>query len=242
MVGRFILQLRGNSIPKRVHIVSATRLSERDFWRHSALGRSLKPWLNRPFITTNITYKNTDGLPKIYNQQFRAEKPADIIIFIHDDVWLDDSEWIEKALVALDKYDIIGVAGNTRISPNQPAWLFKKIENGRFIQDNAYLSGAVSHGQLSKGQLSEFGPMPRECELLDGVFLAVRSEPLLKSHVTFDERFKFHFYDMDFCRNSRSAGLNLGTWPIAITHQSVGIFSSTSWQAGKKLYFEKWKS
>jgi hypothetical protein len=40
-----------------------------------------------------------------------------------------------------------------------------------------------------------------EC-VLDGLLLAARSETLLSNQLTFDERFDFHFYNMDFCRQA----------------------------------------
>ena len=57
----------------------------------------------------------------------------------------------------------------------------------------------------------------------------------------FDERFDFHFYDLDFCRTARQAGLSIGTWPIAMTHQSKGAFGSDGWIDGLARYRAKWK-
>ena len=76
--------------------------------------------------------------------------------------------------------------------------------------------------------------------MLDGVFLAVRCGTLLDRGVRFDERFAFDFYDIDFCRSAEAAGLRMGTWPIAITHTSVGKFGSPVWRAGLQAYREKW--
>lgn len=242
MIGRVILQSRGAAPLQTLKVVSATRLSERDFWRTSALGRSLKPWLSNPMISTDIRFNNGEGLPRIYNPHLRDAQSPDVLLWVHDDVWLDDSEWFPKVMVALARFDIVGVAGNTRISPHQPAWLFSKRENDQFVWDSEYLSGAIGHGILSRGKISHYGPAPAACQLLDGVFLAVRSSVVRASHVLFDERFDFHFYDMDFCRSARRAGLSLATWPIALTHQSSGSFGSPAWQAGLACYLKKWSS
>jgi GT2 family glycosyltransferase len=59
--------------------------------------------------------------------------------------------------------------------------------------------------------------------------------------VAFDTRFGFHFYDLDFCRTARAQGLRLGTWPIAITHQSGGAFADPRWQSGLQIYLDKWQ-
>ena len=72
-------------------------------------------------------------------------------------------------------------------------------------------------------------------------FIAVRREFAQNGSVFFDERFDFHFYDLDFCRTARRAGLSIGTWPISLTHQSDGAFGSPSWRAGYERYLNKWR-
>lgn len=42
------------------------------------------------------------------------------------------------------------------------------------------------------------------------------------------------------CRNARSAGLKLGTWPIKLTHQSGGNYRSAHWREKSQLYLNKW--
>ena len=57
----------------------------------------------------------------------------------------------------------------------------------------------------------------------------------------FDPAFTFDFYDLDFCRACEQAGLRLGTWPIAVTHESVGKgISSAAWEAARAVYLAKW--
>lgn len=238
-----VIQQMGSHAPLRtVRIVSATRLTEKMFWRNSALGRSLKPWLTNADISFDIRFENTTGLSQIYNQHLSDVHCPDVLLFVHDDIWLDDSAWLEKVLLALKRFDVVGVAGNTRILPHQPAWLFSAIVDGKFVWDSGHLSGTVGHGQLQKGQHSVYGATPAYCKLLDGAFVAIRSAEVRRSRVFFDEQFNFHFYDMDFCRSACRAGLSLGTWPVELTHQSSGAFGNPGWQAGHELYFKKWKS
>lgn len=102
------------------------------------------------------------------------------------------------------------------------------------------VSGAVAHGKNPFGPVSYFGPAPAACDLLDGVFLAARAGRLCESGVRFDPRFRFHFYDLDFCRTARQAGLRVGTWPIAPVHQSEGGFDTPEWHAAYSDYLAKW--
>lgn len=241
LLGSVLGQLAGERSPTRIRVVSATRSDEREFWKSSALGQSLKIWREDPRVSIDVAYANRQGLPAVYNAALARAAADDAVLFIHDDVWLEDPQWIEKVLAALRRFDVVGVAGNTRRVKGQRAWLYTRWEGEVFWLDFPNLSGSVGHGQRPGGEQSVFGPAPAACELLDGVFIAVRNDVASRSRVGFDPLFDFHFYDMDFCRTARSRGLALGTWPVAITHQSTGAFNSPGWKQGLERYLGKWK-
>ena len=221
-----------------IDIISATRFTERHFWNRTALGISLKRLRKDDRLVPKITFENRTGLPEIYNLRIHAEDSGDTFVFIHDDVWIDDDSFADAVIEGLKSYDVIGVAGNRRRLFHQPSWAF--IDTEWTWDDSRYLSGAVAHGQTPPGEMSIFGPAPAGCELLDGVLLAANKSSLIQNDVTFDTRFKFHFYDMDFCRTARLKGLHLGTWPISLTHQSDGVFGSPQWHENYQIYLEKW--
>lgn len=239
-IGKALLSMKGEQIPS-ICFVSATRLNEKEFWSKSLLGRSLKPRLNHTSITARITYNNARGLPEIYNEAIRSAN-SEIIVFLHDDLWLEDTQITQKIRVALKHNDIIGVAGNTRRVRGQPAWLFLRDSGGNLALDREHLSGAIKHGNPGQYQISLFGPSPAPCELMDGVFLAAKRHLLIESNVNFDNNFSFDFYDMDFCRTARASGLSLSTWPIDMIHLSSGVFGNEKWSAMEKAYFKKWRS
>lgn len=221
-----------------IDIVSATRLSSRDFWTKSALGQSLKRLENDQRIRARIAFRNRKGLSEVYNTQIAAPDPGEAMVFMHDDVWIDDEHFVDRVLEGLARYDVIGVAGTRRRRPFQPAWAFVDINfNG---EDVEHLTGMIAHGPKPFGEMAIFGECPADCELLDGVFIAGRTSALLDNGVKFDPLFKFHLYDMDFCRTARLKGLSMGTWPILLTHQSPGAFGSPSWTDQYRLYLEKW--
>ena len=221
-----------------IEIVSATRLPETEFWNKSALGLSLRRLKNDARLIAQPVFANTRGLPEIYNARIDAADAQDLLVFVHDDVWIDDYFLAERVIEGLQAYDVIGVAGNRRRLPGQPAWAFV---DAKFTWDEkVQLSGAVAHGRNPFGAISFFGPAPADCELLDGVLLAARRSKLTAAGLRFDPRFEFHFYDMDFCRSARAKGLRLGTWPICITHQSGGAFGSEAWREKFDKYLAKW--
>ena len=221
-----------------IDLVCATRLTAEEFWGKAALGLSLRRMAHDDRLKPRVFFENRRGLPALYNERIAAPDASPVIAFIHDDVWLDDYFFFEHAMAGLHAFDVIGVAGNRRRAPLQPSWAFPTT---KFEWDERVnLSGVVSHGAGPFGQISAFGPVPAECQLLDGVLLLTKRDQLRAQQVGFDERFDFHFYDMDFCRSARAAGLRLATWPIAITHQSEGGFGSNGWIENYKKYVGKW--
>ena len=221
-----------------IQIVSATRLPEAEFWEKSPLGTSLRRLKGDARLVARVAFENTRGLPEIYNAAIDAQDGHDLLVFMHDDVWIDDHFVAERVIEGLKAYDVIGVAGNRRRLPGQPGWGF--VDEGLTWDEREQLSGTVAHGQKPFENISFFGPAPADCELLDGAFLAARKSALSAAGVRFDPRFGFHFYDMDFCRSARQKGLRLGTWPICITHQSGGGFGSDGWREKYRSYLEKW--
>ncbi|WP_342620306.1 glycosyltransferase [Rhodoferax sp. GW822-FHT02A01] len=229
-----------------IHVISATRLSETVFWSESALGRSLKYFLSKGGIQASIHYTNKDGLPDIYNRHIESSTTDEILVFVHDDVWLEslgDLDWDECVHSAMDVFDVVGVVGNTRLVASQPGWCFRAIENNSLIPDVGHLSGFIGHGDNPTSMKDDFGPTPMECKVLDGVFFAVKSSVITPSPVRFDGIFDFDFYDLDFCRTAVKYGLRLGTYPISLTHQSnTNGYGSTAWMLSYSRYLGKWGS
>lgn len=223
-----------------IDFVSATRLSESKFWADSALGVSLRRLSHDDRFVTHLAFANRSSLPEIYNARIAAAGSDDILVFVHDDVWIDDYFIVDRVIEGLRNYDVIGVAGNRRRVANQPSWAYPDTDFK--WDDRATLTGSIAHGKHPFGAVSYFGTAPAECELLDGVFLAAKAATLRDGGVSFDSRFDFHLYDMDFCRSARQQGLRLGTWPICLTHQSGGALGTESWRRNYRAYLEKWRN
>lgn len=243
-----------------VRLVSATRRSERDFWARSYLGRSLlaMPPELRPQELA-IRYDNRGdgclGLSTVYNRAVESAKLDTILLFVHDDVYLHDPFVCRRLRDGLQVLDVIGIAGSRGSDLRQPSWGLA-FEGEAFTplgwqsHPELVLSGAVSHsaadGDVSRPppvQLGIYGGSISEAaDLLDGLLLAVRACELKSTGVSFDERFDFHLYDLDFCRQARRAGLELGTWPILVTHASGGDFSSAEWKSAARMYLNKWEA
>lgn len=223
----------------KIKFVVATRESEDRFWSQTATGRSLSLY-RFPFLEVLLSASNKEGLPTIYNRAIESslDDPA-ILIFAHDDIYLTDFYWVDQVVNSLNHFNLVGLAGNKRRVPKQPAWAFI---NEQFTWDQPEnLSGLVGHGKgFPPENMSFFGPPAQPVKLLDGVMLITHSDTLKRSGIRFDERFDFHFYDMDICRSFESKGLSIGTWPISLVHESSGAFGSEGWKSALKKYLEKW--
>jgi hypothetical protein len=224
---------------KPVRIVCGTRASQADFLEKSALGRSLVIHREANPVDVLLFPENTQGLSTIYNHAIEQarDKPA-ILVFIHDDVHLCDFHWSATIARGLETFDVIGIAGNKRRVPRQPAWAF--IDDKFSWDERQNLSGVIAHGTGFPSAISNFGPSAQACKLLDGVLLAADSERLIRSGTRFDEQFRFHFYDLDFCRQAELAGLTMGTWPLSVVHESGGAFGTPGWLEGLASYRNKY--
>ncbi len=204
-----------------------------EFVRTSPLAASIKRIAVATLVRVDLRASNALGLSEVYNTALAEAEEDETILFVHDDVWIDDWQVPARLKDALEHYDVVGLAGTRRRVPRQGTWPFD-VDNKTWVTE--WLSGAVSHD----GQVSYYGPMPQQVLLLDGLFLAAKVSTLRKANVAFDPQFDFHFYDLDFCRSCEAAGLTMGTWPIAVNHASGGNFGTPEWHRAFEKYLAKW--
>lgn len=257
---------RTPAVASKYLLATATRFDRRHFWTTSALGRSLRqiPEPLRPHLA--IAFGNEGptarGLGVIYNAAITEAISRRLrLILCHDDVWIHDPLFLTRLDEAMHAYDVVGVAGSVGTGPFDVSWLLEsklvegRIEfNGKWISRLGFsASGIVSHGKATEAAGKErdappvyapsvYGPIRGRCSLLDGVFIACSTVALSSRACRFDEHpdLAFHLYDLDFCRQLGTTGLSLGTWPIAITHESGGNFSSDAFQKASANYLQKW--
>lgn len=207
---------------KPILIVSCT---QNETWKDTRLGSckaSLENQAKFKFVTNN-----KQGLPKCYNK-FLTKKIAekhDIIVFCHDDLYIDDLKLRGKLYKSLyaDKYDIVGLAGASTC----------KIEHGKptlwhLMSERETWSGTVFHPRgvdTNQVMSTTFGPTPSRCLVLDGVFLAVNIHRVREKKWKFNDTFDFHHYDIASCIDANTKQLKLGTCMIHAIHDSPGLHS-----------------
>ncbi|PYF12998.1 glycosyl transferase family 2 [Rhodobacter viridis] len=225
----------------RSRLVVATPVGLDEFYATKPTGQTFERSLSDQ-CDILLYPSNTAGLSRVYNDAIeRSKDEYDTLIFCHDDVFFVDHHWLGHCHDGMQAFDIIGVAGSVRPVPGQVAWCFED-EHGTRV-DKEKMAGSIAHGtSWPPKRVNRLGPSRIPVDLIDGVFVACRMSALIERNLRFDERFDFHFYDVDFCLAARQAGLTLGVWDIALMHESRGQFGTESWHLNRLKYLQKWNS
>lgn len=109
-----------------VEFVSCTQQTQEPPLSTSALGRSLRRLAFDGRISASVAFENWIGLPEMYNRRMTAVDSQEFLIFVHDDVWLDDYCVDDRVLQRLMHFDVVGVAGKRRRAPSHPSWSYPK--------------------------------------------------------------------------------------------------------------------
>jgi hypothetical protein len=220
-----------NSLNNYLFVI-ATQKNQKDFEKNSQMSFYLDK-INKK-LNSKICYNNNIGLPKLYNSFITEENKDKTLIFVHDDVLIEDLFLEEKLAIAFEKFDIVGLAGSKKCDLSKPpAW--------HLMSDRNEHVGEVAHSHNKMIWTTCFGPTNSRALLLDGLFLAVKTNKLLETNTFFDENFKFHHYDITFCLKANQNKLKLGVAPIRVTHFGLGDSMNTpewhqSAQKFKQIY------
>ena len=185
-------------------------------------------------------HKNKEPLAKIYNEfiDYALRNKYDQIILVHDDVYIncDDLSW--RLAKAFEKFDIIGLAGNTEIDLGQ-----NKPILWHLISETSKQLGCVAHGDKDNYMYTSFGPLDKQALMIDGLFIGINLKKI--GDLRFDESNPagFHFYDLIFSMDAAKAKLKTGVVDIPVIHSSPGLREFTpEWKAGEKYFLEKYNA
>jgi tetratricopeptide (TPR) repeat protein len=163
-----------------------------------------------------------------------AQSSGEILIFCHDDIEILTADFKDKLRRQLAAYDVIGVAGTSRL-----------IGQSWAMAGWPHLHGQVLHlrpGTNGPCELCVYGPPAlAPIQAMDGLFFAARRRVL--ETVMFDEKIfdGFHLYDLDFTFSAYLAGFKLGVCnDIAIAHHSMGSFDDAAWQRYATAFIRKY--
>ena len=232
----------------RFAIVSCTTSTEETF-KNTSLGKSLSRLEKILDFSTKIFYENKEGLSTCYNKAIEVflkrrqdelvnyKDSIDALVFVHDDVSLTDIFLDEKLETGFKTYGILGVAGSSKFSLNEPVvWHNSPKE---------CWSGAVEHPMVNKDvapgsfYYTLFGATPKTCAVIDGVFIAIDLTKIGK--LRFQEEFMFHFYDLAFCMEAYFEKIKIGTTNVHLTHMSHGDYRNSGWTEMQDKFVKKYR-
>jgi hypothetical protein len=224
----------------KVIIVSCTRKLEIEA-NSLPLYRSWRDGLNTPLYKLDITWENTDGMPKVYNRKLEQYRNsgAEFVVCVHDDVYIDDLKLYEKLKMANSLgYNIIGLAGGLNPKLTNPAlWHIMTERNQQ--------RGEVSHpaGNQNQTMTTAFGPTPSRVAIADGLFLGIHLESVSKTKWKFNENYTFHHYDISSCIDANREKLKIGVYPIHVIHSSPGLMSvhEKAWSDSNNLFLKEYQ-
>jgi len=188
---------------------------------------------------TNVNgiFNNTTAIAKTYNSLINTFKDEDcVLVLAHDDVLITDKDWISKLHQALEKYDIVGLAGGSEAALRPPTLWHIMCPKETHRGDVYHIDGTGKNTFKT-----HFGKNGRVL-ILDGLFLAFNPKKIYEAGISFDETCpaKFHFYDIDFSLQCNKAKLKLGTTNINVVHASPGLKSFTEeWNLGQDWFLLK---
>jgi glycosyltransferase involved in cell wall biosynthesis len=187
-----------------------------------------------------VNNRNSKGLSQFYNECIEKYKSTDYIVFCHDDVDIVNDDVENQIYKGMQEFDILGVAGCVNpkiIEKNLWHWMAQEKNN---------LFGIAGHpidlNSKRTFYVTSFGPTPSRVAIIDGVFMAIKTQKIVETGTKFDEQFMFHHYDIDFSLTGNKNKLKIGVWPILINHMSPGLREfSQEWSDSNKKFINKWK-
>ena len=190
-------------------------------------------------VELNLQLNNTSmGLSEYYNNCIdKYAKDCEYLIFVHDDVEFINMDLAYQVREGMKEYDILGVAGcrNPQI---------KDVNLWHLMSTKHELRGFAGHSCSETGNelhVTSFGPSPNRVAMIDGVFMAIDCEKILETNTRFDDKFRFHHYDLDFSISCNINKLKIGVYPILINHSSPGLREVTKeWEQSNNYFKEKW--
>jgi hypothetical protein len=222
---------------KRIYLVTATKAKTEEDFKKRPIYKSLEKLYHlytRDEFEFEVIKDNKEGLSTVYNRYITEKYKDDIVLFVHDDVIIPDMFLVDH--LRKSPYTVTGLAGSALINlqTDKCAW--------HLMSQREHLRGEVRH--INKDGViwtTVFGSTIGSVVVIDGLFIAVNVEKILKTKVRFNEEFKFHHYDLAFCQECVNNNVSVGVLPIDAIHFGLGDSMLTQdWENSNKKFIEKY--
>jgi GT2 family glycosyltransferase len=180
-----------------------------------------------------VIKNNKTGLSTTYNRFLTSKYKDFIVLFCHDDVVIDTlflKEFLNKS-----PYVVTGLAGTTEYTfkDKAPAW--------HLMSERQNLVGEVKHIKDNTIWTTIFGKTVSSAKLIDGLFIAIDVEKILKTKARFNEKYTFHHYDLALCLECLQHDVSIGIMPINVIHHGLGDSMLTQeWETSAKKFTKEY--
>ncbi len=213
----------------RIKIITCTKTKTAREFESRPIFKSLEAYDKLGSLDFHVERDCQMGLPAAYNKHINAENGNRILLFVHDDVELEDICLYDKLIAS--PYDVTGLAGAQEFNKQSPHLTWNNS-----AQPSSF-RGEVAHTKDGQVWTTCFGKTNDRVLTLDGLFLAVNVNTMLEKDIRFDEAFKFHFYDISFSLRCYEKKVTLGVLPIRVVHHGLGdSMNSPEWFASQEIF------
>jgi len=223
---------------KKVVLITCTRIKNMEDFKNRPIFKSIEKLTNLYSLKEfdfKICSDNKIGLSEVYNSYINnKEHINDILLFVHDDVTIKDLFLVET--LNKSPYAVTGLAGTKTANLNAPpAW--------HLMSDKLDYVGEVMHTKEDTTWTTVFGSTKTRTLLIDGLFISINVEKIINTKARFNEKFKFHHYDLAFCFECNKSKVPVGVMPISVEHYGMGdSMHSQDWINSSNEFKKEYKA
>ena len=176
------------------------------------------------------------SLAQGYNSAIDSSR-GDVLVFSHDDIeFLEHPTWLPRLKSHLERYDLIGLAGTTKLVSAEwaaagPPYTFGQVGevDGRTSPFRVLLCAVPA-------------PAIGGIQAIDGLFMAAHRRVIDKVRFDQDIFDGFHIYDVDFSFSAYLAGFRVAVAAnLPVLHHSEGKFGE-DWKRHMERFLKKRQS
>lgn len=176
-----------------------------------------------------VTTSHPSSIYEAYNailDHARSVDDYEAVVLLHEDVEILDRDFIAKlqrVIAEIPKLGVLGVIGARKVTSLR--WWEAPELVGRVYENR----GIVAHSERSG-----------EVACVDGLLMVLTSKAFRQVAFDSDTYGGFHGYDVDYCFDVRTAGLEVHVADIDIAHHTKGSYGdSVSFQRTNSLWCRK---
>lgn len=209
-----------------------------------------------PYEIIQIWNPNEMGICEAYNKGGEKAKYP-YLVFCHEDIWIHTRNWGELLIRTFEKNPDIGLIGSlggqykTIVDsgwsslPSYTRSFFVSTHYGKswLSVQNSFDKQSISLDTESKNIPLKYlssDIMHEEVAMIDGFFMATKSD--IHRNVKFDMQTfdDFHFYDIDYSLTIEKKWKVVVTYNILVEHFSSGSINK-NWLIAAQKFYKKWR-